>query len=144
MSFSRKKKKNPCENSFSVSYIRLITEKMCSWYGPNCYWDRYIFSIYNQKLWPCKIQIYFVKYYWPVYMQHSHFRIVFSLLISVMAPAWQLGMSVRKRLAGRSNILEPFTSFIHTYKFSFMDMHEDFSHPLNSISDPCVLLTKIV
>ena len=43
-------KKILCENLFCVSSIWLITEKMCSWYGPNCYCDRYICFIYNQRI----------------------------------------------------------------------------------------------
>lgn len=41
-------KKTFSENLFCVSSMQLITENTCSWYSPNCYCDRFIFSIYNQ------------------------------------------------------------------------------------------------
>lgn len=131
ISFSSNKK-ILCENVFSVSSIQLVTEKMCSWYGPNCYCN--IFSSYiTKEFQPCRIQIHFFMCYWPVYMQHSHLRSGFNLLISVMTPAWHIRLCVRQRLAGRSKILKQFTSFIRSHKFSFMDMHEK---PISFFIDP--------
>lgn len=132
MCFSSNEKKFS-ENLFCVSSMQLITENTCSWYSPNCYCDRYIFSIYNQIISTLQNSNTFcyVLFTW-VYAAFSSQEWFQFTHLNNSTCRWPRNVC-GQRLAGRSKILKPFASFIQSHKFSFVDTHEE---PISLFKDP--------